>query len=81
MTKKTTLCVKFLIFVSLCLTSCVSGCTTIQLSGAQSKEDIPRHAFVQIQQTVELEGCGLDEVSGKKKCQKANTIDDGGYEE
>ena len=72
MTKKTTLCVKFLIFVSLCLTSCVSGCTTVSLSGTSSEEKIPRRAFVQIQQTVELEGCGRDKNTGEKKCQRAN---------
>lgn len=71
MMKKTSIYVKFLIFVILCLSSCVSGCTTIKITSAEKKEILPRHSFVQIQQSVELEGCGLDAVTKEKKCQKA----------
>tara|TARA_R100001480_G_scaffold15571_3_gene24468 strand:+ start:1582 stop:2382 length:801 start_codon:yes stop_codon:yes gene_type:complete len=42
------------------------------LTGSSEKEIIPRHSFIQVQQTVELEGCGLDKVTAEKKCQKAN---------
>ena len=55
----------------ICLTSCVSGCTTIKIVKADTKEILPRKAFVQIQQSVELEGCGVDKETGEKKCQKA----------
>jgi|TARA_R110000851_G_scaffold59427_1_gene137617 S1-C subfamily serine protease len=71
MNKKTSLYVKFLIVSLLCLTSCVSGCITIPIGNPLSEEIIPRYAFVQIQQAVELEGCGIDKESGKSKCQKA----------
>jgi S1-C subfamily serine protease len=71
MIKKTSIYVKFLIFVTLCLTSCVSGCTTIQTTTSSRKEILPRQSFVQIQQAVELEGCGLDEKTKETKCQKA----------
>ena len=71
MNKKTSFYVKFLIIVSLGLTSCVSGCTTIQTSDKSPKEIFPRHAFTQIHQSIELEGCGLKEGTDEKKCQKA----------
>jgi S1-C subfamily serine protease len=71
MIKKTSIYIKFLIIVILCLTSCVSGCTTIQTSEAPPEEILPRQSFVQIQQSVELEGCGADEKTKETKCQKA----------
>jgi len=71
MNKKTSFYVKFLIIVSLCLSSCVSGCTTTKVSKEKQKEILPRHAFVQVQQSIELEGCGLEEETKQKKCQKA----------
>jgi len=71
MNKKTSFYVKFLIVVILGLSSCVSGCTTIQLSASPQSQVLPRQAFVQIQQAVELEGCGLDTVTKERKCQKA----------
>jgi S1-C subfamily serine protease len=71
MKKKTSIYVKFLIILLFCLSSCVSGCTTIKLSHGENKEILPRKSFVQIQQSVELEGCGLDKNTNEKKCQKA----------
>ena len=71
MIKKTTFYVKFLIIVILCLSSCVSGCTTIKITNGEKQEILPRQSFVQIQQSVELEGCGLDEETKEEKCQKA----------
>lgn len=71
MTKKSTIYVKFLIISLLLLTSCVSGCTTIGNKESRSEEIFPRHAFVQIQHSVEVEGCGIDPKTGKEKCQKA----------
>ena len=71
MKKKTPFYVKFLIIVLLCLSSCVSGCTTIKISNGEKQEILPRQAFVQVQQSVELEGCGLDEKTKEEKCQKA----------
>jgi|TARA_R110002074_G_C12435183_1_gene657190 S1-C subfamily serine protease len=71
MIKKTPFYVKFLIFSLFCLSSCVSGCTTIKISNASQKEILPRNSFVQIQQSVELEGCGIDQETKEKKCQKA----------
>jgi S1-C subfamily serine protease len=71
MHKKTSFYVKFLIIVILSLSSCVSGCTTIKVSNGEKQEILPRKSFVQIQQSVELEGCGLDEKTKEKKCQKA----------
>mgnify|MGYP003112304785 CR=1 FL=1 len=70
MIKKTTIYVKFLIISLLLLTSCVSGCVTIDKNPAP-KEILPRKAFVQIQHSVEVEGCGLDAKTGKERCQKA----------
>ena len=71
MVKKSPIYVKFLILSLLLLTSCVSGCVTINNKPSESKEILPRHAFVQIQHSVEVEGCGLDAKTGKEKCQKA----------
>ena len=71
MIKKSPIYVKFLILSLLLLTSCVSGCVTINNKPDTPKEILPRHAFVQIQHSVEVEGCGLDAKTGKEKCQKA----------
>jgi S1-C subfamily serine protease len=71
MIKKSPIYVKFLILSLLLLTSCVSGCVTIGTDDAASQEIVPRQAFVQIQHSVEVEGCGLDAKTGKEKCQKA----------
>ena len=71
MMKKSPIYVKFLILSLLLLTSCVSGCVTINSKADNPKEILPRHAFVQIQHSVEVEGCGLDARTGKEKCQKA----------
>ena len=70
MNKKPSLYVKFLIFLLFSLSSCASGCATINLSSTV-KEKIPRHSFVQVRQFVKLEGCGLDKETGKEKCQTA----------
>ena len=71
MIKKSPIYVKFLILSLLLLTSCVSGCVTVNNKEPVSEEILPRHAFVQIQHSVEVEGCGLDAETGKEKCQKA----------
>jgi S1-C subfamily serine protease len=71
MHKKTTYYVKFLIIVLLCLSSCVSGCTTIKILNEGNQEILPRKSFVQIRQSVELEGCGIEKDTNEKKCQKA----------
>ena len=71
MIKKSSIYVKFLILSLLLMTSCVSGCVTINNKPEESKEILPRHAFVQVQQSVEVEGCGLEAKSGEEKCQKA----------
>jgi len=71
MKKKTSNYVKFLIGSLVFLTSCVSGCATIKDNISENKEIYPRHAFAQIQHSVDLEGCGKDEKTGKEKCQKA----------
>ena len=71
MIKKSPIYVKFLILSLLLLTSCVSGCVTINNKTPPSEEILPRHAFVQIQHSVEVEGCGLDTKTGDEKCQKA----------
>tara|TARA_B100000214_G_scaffold351423_1_gene305817 strand:- start:206 stop:1018 length:813 start_codon:yes stop_codon:yes gene_type:complete len=44
---------------------------TITNKPSGSEEILPRHAFVQIQHSIEIEGCGLDSKTGKEKCQKA----------
>ena len=71
MIKKSQIYVKFLILSLLLLTSCVSGCATTNQNTNVAEEILPRHAFVQIQHSVEVEGCGIDTKSGKEKCQKA----------
>ena len=71
MIKKSPIYVKYLILSLLFMTSCVSGCATTSENPVTSKEILPRHAFVQIQHSVEVEGCGLDTKTGKEKCQKA----------
>ena len=71
MIKKSPIYVKFLILSLLLLTSCVSGCVTINNKEPVSEEILPRHAFVQIQHSVEVEGCGIDAKTGEEKCQKA----------
>jgi len=71
MKKKTPFYIKFLIIVSFCLSSCVSGCTTVKITHERKQEILPRQAFAQIQQSIELEGCGLSEDTKETKCQKA----------
>jgi S1-C subfamily serine protease len=71
MKKKTSIYVKFLIVWALCLSSCVSGCTTIKTKISENPELLPRQAFAQIRHSVDLEGCGIDKKTGEKKCQKA----------
>ena len=71
MIKKTSIYIKFLIIVILCLSSCVSGCATIKITDEGKQELFPRQSFTQIQQSIELEGCGLIEGTKEKKCQKA----------
>ncbi len=71
MLKKTSIYVKFLILVILCLSSCVSGCTTIKITDNDQQDLLPRQSFVQIQQSVELEGCGLDPQTNQTRCQTA----------
>lgn len=74
MKKKTSLYVKFLIVGLLSLTSCASGCKTVNvnISDMWSEKPLPRESFAQIKHSILLEGCGLDPQSGEKKCQKAN---------
>ena len=71
MMKKTPFYVKFLVIWLLCITSCVSGCTTIKINNSQNKEIYPRHSFVQVRQFVKLEGCGLKKGTNEPKCQTA----------
>ena len=71
MIKKSPIYVKFLILSLLLLTSCVSGCVTMDKNSSVQKEILPRHSFVQIQHSVAVEGCGLDAKTGKERCQKA----------
>jgi|TARA_R110000824_G_scaffold395289_2_gene595809 hypothetical protein len=71
MHKKTSIYIKFLIFVTLSLSSCVSGCTTVEITNRIKPEILPRQAFAQIRQSIELEGCGLDEETKERKCQGA----------
>jgi S1-C subfamily serine protease len=71
MIKKSPIYVKFLILSLLLFTSCVSGCVTFNNKSAVSKELLPRQAFVQIQHSVEVKGCGIDAETKKEKCQKA----------
>jgi S1-C subfamily serine protease len=71
MIKKSPIYFKFLILSLLLLTSCVSGCATFDNKPSNSDELYPRKSFLQIQHSVEVEGCGLDQKTGKEKCQKA----------
>jgi S1-C subfamily serine protease len=71
MIKKSPIYIKFLILSLLLLTSCVSGCVTVTGKDMNRDEIFPRHSFVQIKHSVEVEGCGLDTKTGKEKCQKA----------
>ena len=71
MIKKSPIYVKFLILSLLLLTSCVSGCAITSEKESNSPEILPRKAFVQIQHSVEVEGCGVDPVTKNERCQKA----------
>lgn len=71
MIKKSPIYVKFLIISLLLSTSCVSGCVTFDNKPVSLKEILPRHSFVQIQHSIEVEGCGLDSKTSEEKCQKA----------
>jgi S1-C subfamily serine protease len=71
MLKKSSIYVKFLIISLLLLTSCVSGCASVEKKDNNPKEIYPRQSFVQIQQSVEVEGCGMDPVTKTERCQKA----------
>jgi len=71
MMKKTPFYVKFLIVGLLSLASCVSGCSTVNITQSANKELLPRHSFVQIQQSVQLEGCGVDKKTNEVRCQTA----------
>ena len=73
-TKKMPVYVKMLSVVIICLvTGCASGCASTLNSKASSSQEerFPRNSFVQVQQTANLEGCGLDPETKKEKCQKA----------
>jgi S1-C subfamily serine protease len=76
---------KYPIYALFCLsvtfiTSCTSGCVTSSSSGLV-KNKLPREAFVQVQQAVELEGCGLDPETKEEKCQKVTmrSVSSGAY--
>ena len=71
MMKKTPFCVKFIIVWLFSLASCTSGCSTTTKLKSDEKEFLPRQAFVQVQQSVQLEGCGLDKETRQTKCQAA----------
>jgi S1-C subfamily serine protease len=71
MMKKTPFCIKFLIVWLFSLASCASGCSTINTLSSEKKEFFPRRAFVQVQQSVQLEACGLDKETQQTKCQAA----------
>jgi len=62
------------------ITSCTSGCVTLSSSGIIQNR-LPRQAFVQVQQAVELEGCGLDPDTEKEKCQQVTmrSVSSGAY--
>lgn len=74
MKKKTSLYVKLLTVGLIGLTSCASGCKTVDIISFDmwSKNELPRDSFAQIKHTVELEGCGKNPETGEEKCQKAN---------
>ena len=76
---------KYSIYALFCLsvtfiTSCTSGCATLSSSEIVSQR-LPREAFVQVQQAVELEGCGLDPETKEEKCQKVTmrSVSSGAY--
>ena len=71
MNKKTPFYTKLSVIWLLCLSSCTSGCTSIPILSGQKAELLPRHSFVQIQHSIELEGCGTDEITKKSQCEKA----------
>jgi len=71
MIKKSPIYVKFLILSLLLLTSCVSGCVTVNNKEPAPEEILPRHSFVQIQHSVEVQGCGINPETKEEKCQKA----------
>jgi len=71
MNKKAPFYIKFLIISLLCLSSCVSGCTTISLTSETPQDIYPRNSFVQVRQFIKLEGCGLDPKTQKERCQSA----------
>jgi len=62
------------------ITSCASGCAILSSSGGVS-EKLPRKAFVQVQQAVVLEACGLDINTKEEKCQKVTmrSVSSGAY--
>jgi len=76
---------KYPIYALFCLsvaliTSCTSGCVTLSSSGIVQNK-LPREAFVQVQQAVELEGCGLDPETKKERCQQVTmrSVSSGAY--
>ena len=76
---------KYPIYALFCLsvafiTSCTSGCVTLSSSGV-SQNKLPREAFVQIQQAVELEGCGIDPETKEERCQQVTmrSVSSGAY--
>tara|TARA_R110000765_G_scaffold215108_1_gene319983 strand:+ start:1310 stop:2194 length:885 start_codon:yes stop_codon:yes gene_type:complete len=79
MIKKYPICVLFCLLVTF-ITSCASGCVSINSSGGLSKK-LPREAFVQVQQAVGLEACGLDITTKEEKCQKVTmrSVSSGAY--
>jgi len=62
------------------ITSCTSGCVTLSSSGIVQNR-LPRGAFAQIQQAVELEGCGLDPETKEERCQQVTmrSVSSGAY--
>ena len=76
---------KYPIYALFCLsvtfiTSCTSGCVTLNSSGI-SPNRLPREAFVQVQQAIELEGCGIDPETKEEKCQQVTmrSVSSGAY--
>ena len=76
---------KYPIYALFCLsvtfiTSCTSGCVTSSSSGIVENK-LPREAFVQVRQAVELEGCGLDPETKEEKCQQVTmrSVSSGAY--
>ena len=79
MMKKYSIYALFFILVA-SITSCTSGCVTIS-SSKIAQNRLPREAFVQVQQAVELEGCGIDPETKEEKCQEATmrSVSSGAY--